>query len=86
MIGARDLHHKDKQRKTPEAIHFCIAKGTTKADTIVQYYSPAKGKQVSPHVLSDSVSAVSIGKRIASGCEFHWMLWEVKIRRDHVHW
>ena len=73
LIGARDLHHRDKQRRTSEPIHFCTATGTTKADTIVQYYSPALGEQVSPHALSDSVSALSIGKRIASGCEFHWM-------------
>ena len=24
-------------------------------------------------MLADSVSALSIGKRVASGCEFHWM-------------
>ena len=73
VIGARGLHGKDKQRKTSEPIHFCTANGTTKADTIVQYYSSALGEQVSPHVLTDSVSALSIGKRVASGCEFHWL-------------
>ena len=73
LIGARDLHHKDSQRKMSEPIHFCTANGTTKAETIVQSYSPALEEQVSPHVLSDSVSALSTGKRIASGCEFHWM-------------
>ena len=71
LIGARDLH-KDKQRKTSEPIHFCTASGTSKADTIVQYYSSAQGEEVSPHVLTDSVSALSIGKRVAKGCEFHW--------------
>ena len=71
-VGARDLHNKDKQRKTSELIHFCIANGITKADTIVQYYSSALGEEVSPHVLTDSVSALSIGKRVANGCEFHW--------------
>ena len=25
LIGARDLHNKDKQRKTSEPIHFCTA-------------------------------------------------------------
>ena len=73
LIGARDSHHKDRQGKTSEPIHFCTANGITRADTIVQYYSPALEEQVSPHVLSDSVSALSIGKRIASGCESHWM-------------
>ena len=72
LIGARDLHNKDKQRKTSEPIHFCTVNGTTKADTIVQYYSSALGEEVSPHVLTDSMSALSIGKRIASGCEFLW--------------
>ena len=67
FIGARDLHN-DKQRKTSEPIHFCIANGTTKADTVVQYYSSALGAEVSPHVLTDSVSALSIGKRVANGC------------------
>ena len=60
-------------RERPEPIHFCTANGTTKADTIVQYYSSALGEEVSPHVLTDSVSALSIGKRIAGGCEFHWV-------------
>ena len=73
LIGARDLHNKGKQRKTSELIHFCTANGAAKADTIVQYYSSALGEEVSPHVLTDSVSALSIGKRIASGCEFHRM-------------
>ena len=59
-------------RETSEPIHFCTANGTTKADTIVQYYSSALGEEVSPHVLTDSVSALSIGKRVANGCEFHW--------------
>ena len=72
IIGARDLQNKDKQRKTSEPIHFCTANGTTKADTIVQYFSTALGEEVTPHVLTDSVSAFSIGKRIADGCEFHW--------------
>ena len=72
LIGARDLHNKDKQRKTSEPIHFCTANGTIKADTIVQYYSSALGEKVFPHVLTDSVSALSIGKRVANGCEFHW--------------
>ena len=72
LIGARDLHNKDKQKKTSEPIHFCTANGTTKADTIVQYFSSALGENVTPHVLTDSVSALSIGKRIANGCEFHW--------------
>ena len=40
--------------------------------TIVQYYSSALGEEVAPHVLTDSVSALSIGKRLASGCDFHW--------------
>ena len=44
LIGARDLHNKDKQKKTPEPIHFCTANGTTKADTIVQYFSSALGE------------------------------------------
>ena len=74
LIGARDLHNKDKQRKTSEPIHFCTANGTIKADTIVQYYSSALGEEVSPHVLTDSVSALSIGKRVANGSEFHWAL------------
>ena len=73
LIGVRDLHHKDKQRRTSEPIRFCTANGTIEAGTIVQYYSPALEEQVSPQVLSDSVSALSIGKRIAGGCEFHWM-------------
>ena len=73
LIGARDLHNKDKQRKTSEPIHLCTANGTTKAFTIVQYFSSALGEEVSPHVLTDSVPALSIGKRVASGCEFHWM-------------
>ena len=73
LIGACDLHGKDKQRKTSEPIHFCTANSMTEADTIVQYYSSALGEQVSPHVLTDPVSALSIGKRAASGCEFHWM-------------
>ena len=72
LVGARDLHNKDKQRKTSEPIHFCTANGITKADTIVQYFSSALGEDVTPHVLTDSVSALSIGKRIANGCEFHW--------------
>ena len=72
LIGARDLHNTDRQRKTSEPIHFCTANGTTKADTIVQYISSALGEEVFPHVLTDSVSALSIGKRVASGCEFHW--------------
>ena len=72
LIRARDLHDKDKQRKTSEPIHSCTANGTIKAHTIVQYYSSALGEEVSPHVLTDSVSALSMGKRIASGCEFHW--------------
>ena len=76
LIGACDSHNKDQQRKTSEPIHFCTANGTTKADTIVQYYSSALGEEVSPHVLTDSVSALSIGKRVASGCEFHWTLKE----------
>ena len=63
LIGARDLyhnlHHRDKQRKTSEPIHFCTANGTTEADTTVQYYSSALGEEVSPHVLADSVSALS---------------------------
>ena len=62
LIGARDLHNKDKQKKISEPIHFCTANGTTKADTIVQYFSSALGEDVSPHVLTDSVSALSIGK------------------------
>ena len=62
-----------KERPPSPFIHFCTANGTTKADTIVQYYSSALGEEVSPHVLTDSVSALSNGKRIASGCEFHWM-------------
>ena len=73
LIGSRDLHHKDKQKKTSEPIHFSTANGNTKADTIVQYYSPALDENISPHVLSDSVSAISIGKRVANGCEFHWL-------------
>ena len=28
---------------------------------------------MTPHVLTDSVSALSICKRIANGCEFHWI-------------
>ena len=72
LIGARDLHNKDKQRKTSEPIHFCTANGTIKADTIVQYYSSALGEEVSPLVLTDSASFLSIGKRVANGCEFHW--------------
>ena len=68
------VHNIDKQKKTSEPIHFCTANGTTKADTIVQYFSSALGEQVTPHVLSDSVSALSIGKRKANGCEFHWTL------------
>ena len=59
-------------RKTSEPIHFCIANGITKAYTIVQYYSSALGEEVSPHVLTDSVSALNIGKRVTNGCEFHW--------------
>ena len=35
-------------------------------------FSSALGENVTPHVLTDSVSALSIGKRIANGCEFHW--------------
>ena len=50
LIGARDLHNKDKQGKTSEPIHSCTANGTTEADTIVQYYSSALGEEVSPHV------------------------------------
>ena len=72
LIGARDLQNKDKQRKTSEPIHFCTANGSTKAHTIVQYFSSALGQEVSPHVLTDSVSALSIGKRVANGCDFHW--------------
>ena len=74
LIGARDLHNKVKQRKTSEPIHYCTANGITKADTVVQYFSSARalGEEVSPHVLTDSVSALSIGKRVANGCEFHW--------------
>ena len=60
LIGARDLHNKDKQKKISEPIHYCTANGTTKADTIVQYYSSALGAEVSPHVLTDSVPALSI--------------------------
>ena len=60
------------RRKISEAVHFCTANGLTTADTVVQYYSSALDEQVSPHVLKDSVSALSIGKRIAEGCEFHW--------------
>ena len=83
LIGSRDLHHKDKQKKTPEPIHFSTANGHTKADTIVQYYSPALDENISPHVLSDSVSAISIGKRVANGCEFHWLPPKI-IKRDHA--
>ena len=36
LIGARDLHNKDKQRKTSEPIHFCTANGTTTS----RYYCP----------------------------------------------
>ena len=72
LIGARDLHNKDKQRKTSEPIHFCTANGTAKAGTIVQYCSSASGEEVTPHVLTDAVPALSIGKRVANGCEFHW--------------
>ena len=36
LIGSRDLHHKDKQKKTSEPIHFRTANGHTKADTVVQ--------------------------------------------------
>ena len=72
LIGARDLQNKDKQRKTSEPIHFCTANGTTKADTIVRYFSSALGEEVFPHVLTDSVPALSIGKRVANVCEFHW--------------
>ena len=75
LIGARDLHNKDERRETSELIHFCTANGTTKADTIVRYFSSALGEEVTrgdPHVLTDSVSALSIGKRIANGCQFHW--------------
>jgi len=71
-LGLETCIIKDRQKKTSEPIHFCTANGTTKADTIVQYFSSALGEQVTPHVLSDSVSALSIGKRIANGCEFHW--------------
>ena len=73
LIGARDIHARDKQRKTAEPIHFCTANGNTKADTIVRYYSPTLEEEVSPHVLTDSVSAFSIGKRIATWSEFHWI-------------
>jgi hypothetical protein len=73
LIGARDIHAHDRQTKTAEPIHFCTANGNTKADTIVQYYSPTLEEEVSPHVLTDSVSAFSIGKRIATGSEFHWI-------------
>ena len=73
LIGARDIHAQDRQRRTAEPIHFCTANGNAKADTIVQYYSPTLEEEVSPHVLTDSVSAFSIGKRIASGSEFHWI-------------
>ena len=62
FIGARDLHNKDIQRKTSEPVHFCTANGTIKADTIVQYYSSALGEEVSPHVLTDSVSALVLVK------------------------
>ena len=37
LIGARDLHNKDRQRKNSEPIHSCTANGTAKANTIVQY-------------------------------------------------
>jgi len=73
LIGARDIHAQDRQRRTAEPIHFCKANGNAKADTIVQYYSPTLEEEVSPHVLTDSVSAFSIGKRIATGSEFHWI-------------
>ena len=66
LIGARDLHGREKQRKTSEPIHSCVANGTTQADTIVQYYSSALGEQVSPHVLTYPVSALSIGMRVAT--------------------
>ena len=36
LIGARDIHAHDRQRRTAEPIHFCTANGNTKADTIVQ--------------------------------------------------
>ena len=62
LVGARYLHNKDNQRKTSEPIHFCTPHGTTNADTIVQFYSSALGEEVFPHVLTDSVSALSIGK------------------------
>ena len=48
LIGARDLHNKDKQRKTSEPVHFCTANGIIKADTIVQYYSSALGEKYLP--------------------------------------
>ena len=60
LVGARDLHHKGQQRRTPEPIHFCTVNGTTKSDAMVQYYSPALGEHVSPHVLSDSVLALIV--------------------------
>ena len=63
-------------KKMSEPIHFCTANGTTEADAIVHCYSSALGEQVPPHVLTDSVPALSIGKEVASGCEFHWMLKE----------
>ena len=84
LIGARDLHDKDKQKKTSEPIHFCTANDTTKSDTIVQYFPSALGENVTPHVLTDSVSALSIGKRIANGCEFHWTLRTI-MTLDHVY-
>ena len=39
LIGARDLHNKDKQKKTSEPIHFCTANGTIKACLL--YTSPS---------------------------------------------
>ena len=35
LIGARDLHNKDKQKNTSEPIHFCTANGTTKLKLIL---------------------------------------------------
>ena len=56
------IYIKRINKKTSEPIHFCTANGTVEADTIVQYYSSALGEEVSPHVLTDSVTALSIGK------------------------
>ena len=40
----RDLHGRDKQRKTSEPIYFCTANDIIKADTIVQDYSSGVNK------------------------------------------